>query len=96
MAKVCKKLRESKINDANDNLVPEMLTDSIPLAMSHEMLDLVRKYRNMAAHVTDHRYQIERADAKLVLDTGFAFVNKCKQANYLLGYRENHDDFSFS
>lgn len=97
MARVCKILRESRSNEVHENCIPEkQIIEYLPLAMSYEMIDLVRKYRNMAAHVTDNRYQIERDDAKLVLDIGFSFVNKCKEANFLLGYCENHDDISFS
>ena len=84
--KICNKLQKVRINEVPIDFTLEQLEESLPLAVVGNLLEMVRVYRNIAAHKADQRYQIERDDAKLVLDIGFAFARKCEQAAFMLKY----------
>jgi len=81
-------LQNANLDQPND-FTSDQLKCFMPLAEIGSMLNIVREYRNIAAHGTGHLYQMNRYEAKLVLDIGFAFVIKCKQANFLLGSETN-------
>jgi len=86
MSGVFNALRKARDNEIVKGFTPEQQAESLPLAYVGDLLEMVRVYRNMAVHKADHSYQISRDDAKLVLDTGFAFIRKCKRAAFLLKY----------
>jgi len=86
---VFRKLKEIQVNEMPKYFTSEQFIDYTPLAMVGEMENLVLRYRDMVSHIIYNGYKIEREDAKIVLDIGFAFVNKCKQTDFVWRLEEN-------
>lgn len=67
------KLREGKSIPSVDTT---LVNDALQIAFITDLFALARPFRNMASHKTDTQYQLEKSDAKLMLDIGLTIVRK--------------------
>ena len=58
------------------NVDPTLVNDALRIAFIPDLLDLARPFRNFASHKADTQYQLEKSDAKLMLDVGLTIVRK--------------------
>lgn len=70
------KIQKLRQGESLGTLDPSLVSDALRIAFITDLLELVRPFRNMASHKADTQYQLEKSDAKLMLDIGLTIVRK--------------------